>query len=100
MLMRWLEKWTARRPGPLKSAQARRRRTARRRPGLEALEDRAVPAVLTVNSPADDVDDLDGSLTLREAVQLANQNPDPDAITFDPAAFATAQTITLTDVRG
>jgi predicted outer membrane repeat protein len=40
---------------------------------LEPLEDRCTPAVLTVNSVADNTA-ADGSLTLREAIQIVNGN--------------------------
>lgn len=52
----------------------------------------APPPALVVNSTRDD-----GSPgTLRWAVEEANRRPGEDAITFDPAAFAAPQTITLT----
>jgi CSLREA domain-containing protein len=74
---------------------------------LELLEDRLAPSVaLVVNSLADNTD-LDGVVTLREAILAANTNTTVgdavhdgsggiDTITFDPAVFATPQTITLT----
>ena len=37
-----------------------------------------------------------GHLSLREAIELANEFPADNAITFDPTLFAAAQTITLT----
>jgi len=47
---------------------------ARRRPRLEALEDRLVPAAYHVTSLGDD-----GSAgTLRDAITQANANPGPD----------------------
>jgi hypothetical protein len=64
-------------------------------PGLECLEDRTAPAVLTVTSAADP--HQDGLLTLREAVALANADAgggQSDTISFD-ASLGTA-TITLT----
>jgi CSLREA domain-containing protein len=73
---------------------------------LEGLETRLLPSVaLVVNSLADNTD-LDGVVTLREAILAANSNstvgdavPDGsggiDTITFDPTVFATPQTITL-----
>jgi hypothetical protein len=60
----WFRKLFARKRRPV----AARPRT---RPGLETLEDRSVPAVLTVNSLLDNVTP-DGVLTLREAVQAVN----------------------------
>src|SRR5262249_52965685 len=46
------------------------------RPALELLEDRWTPAVLTVNSLADNITDT-SHLTLREAVSLVNNLGDP-----------------------
>jgi hypothetical protein len=45
-------------------------------------------------------DEMDGDysaddLSLREAVQLANQHPSNDTISFDPAIFSSSQTITI-----
>jgi hypothetical protein len=63
---------------------ARRQRPA---PGLflEVLEDRTVPTVFTVNTLADSVPGTvpsGGTLTLREAVEAANQHPGADVIRF------------------
>ncbi len=55
------------------------------------LEDRTTPTTFTVNSAADS-----GVGTLRNQIALANANPGPDTINFDPAVFSTPQTITLT----
>src|SRR5262245_39424620 len=64
-------------PGP------RPRRTATRcRPQVEALEDRAVPAVLTVTTLADTSDPDDGQLSLREAIAAANAQDGDDTIDF------------------
>jgi hypothetical protein len=53
----------------------------RRRPRLEALEDRLVPAAYHVSSLLDD-----GSAgTLREAITQTNANPGPDTIDFQVA---------------
>jgi CSLREA domain-containing protein len=74
---------------------------------LEGLETRLLPSVaLVVNSLADNTD-VDGVVTLREAIEAANANTTVgdavhdgsggiDTITFDPTVFATPQTITLT----
>ena len=54
-------------------------RYPRRRPlVIEALEDRTAPAVLTVNSPSDNLS-ADVLLTLREAVALVNNGGNADA---------------------
>jgi hypothetical protein len=45
---------------------------------LEALEDRAVPAVLTVNTLSDQTDHTDSVLTLREAIAVVNSQSDAD----------------------
>ncbi|MBX7104918.1 MAG: hypothetical protein K1X57_12605 [Gemmataceae bacterium] len=55
-----------------------------------ALEERAVPAVYTVANNLDA-----GAGSFRQAILDSNANPGPDSITFDPVAFAGAQTITL-----
>ena len=55
-----------------------------------ALEERAVPAVYTVANNFSD-----GVGSFRQAILDSNANPGPDSITFDPVAFAGAQTITL-----
>src|SRR5262249_22984483 len=77
-----------------------------RKPVLEPLEDRLAPSVaLVVNSLIDNTD-LDGVVTLREALLAANTNTTVgdavhdgsggiDTITFDPMVFSTPQTITL-----
>src|SRR5262245_30522759 len=68
-----------------------RPRTSRARLWLTGLEERAVPAVFTVANTADA-----GAGSLRQAILDANAAPGADTITFDPAAFATPRTITLT----
>src|SRR5262245_30662200 len=89
---------TARHHGPRKLVSTRRR-PRRCRPGLEVLEDRAVPALLTVNSLQDLAVDLsDTTVTLRDAIDAANHDmavapggptgSGADTITFDPSLFA------------
>jgi CSLREA domain-containing protein len=55
---------------------------------------------LTVNSIADDGDGLcdstPGGCTLRDALTVANSDPDASLIAFDSSVFSGAQTITLT----
>src|SRR5262249_29188228 len=68
-----------------------RRQRAGFRPRLEMLEDRTAPAVFTVTNTADT-----GPGSLRQAGSEANAARGADTITFDPAAFATPKTITLT----
>src|SRR5262249_35702142 len=81
--------------GTKKSATTCRRRWSVR-PRLEALEDRAVPAMITVTSLLDNTTG-DGQVTLREALQAAETDKSvdgsaagsgADTIVFDPALFA------------
>src|SRR5260370_34575969 len=75
------------------------------RPNLELLEDRCVPATITVTSAGDDTA-VDGTVSLREAIlsinQGANFNKDVVAVgaygtndTIDFAAGLSGQTITI-----
>ncbi|VTT96504.1 FG-GAP repeat protein OS=Oscillatoria nigro-viridis PCC 7112 GN=Osc7112_5529 PE=4 SV=1: FG-GAP [Gemmataceae bacterium] len=50
---------------------------------VEELENRTVPAVITVTSLLDNLTD-DGLVTLREAIQAANNTPVADTIQFAP----------------
>src|SRR5213078_258179 len=61
------------------------------RPGLEALEDRCVPASLTVTSAADS-----GSGTLRAAITTANQSAGLSTISFAIGTLGNLRTINLT----
>jgi parallel beta-helix repeat protein len=63
----------------------------RARPLLQALEGRVAPAIFTVTN----VNDA-GNGSLRQAILNANSVAGPDTIVFDPAVFATPQTISLT----
>jgi hypothetical protein len=65
----WIRRLFARTP------HTRRKEPARFRPRLEALEGRLAPAVLTVNSTADNTTDT-SVLTLREAIAIVNTSPD------------------------
>ncbi|HEY1381824.1 MAG TPA: hypothetical protein VGF55_33805, partial [Gemmataceae bacterium] len=74
-----------------------RRLPAARRPAsrnarllVRPLEGRIVPAAFTVANTNDA-----GSGSLRQAILDANANPGADTIGFDPAAFGSAQTISL-----
>jgi hypothetical protein len=55
-----------------RDTRGNRKARPRYRPRLDVLEDRTAPAVLTVNTP-DDETTRDGSLSLREAIQVVNQ---------------------------
>src|SRR5947209_8671427 len=67
------------------------RRLHSTKPILNRLEDRAVPAIFTVSSIADN-----GLGTLRSAVIAANQQLGPDVINFSSKIFLMPRTITLT----
>jgi CSLREA domain-containing protein len=63
---------------------------------LERLEDRMAPAVITVNTLADDRTPNDGSVSLREAITAMNASNDlgdPDIIAQNPGAFGSGDTI-------
>jgi hypothetical protein len=71
---------------------------------LEQLEDRSVPALFIVTSTADTAGLTSQTVfapftygSLRSAIEASNARPGADTITFDPTAFATPQTITLTN---
>ena len=55
----------------------------RRRPGVEMLEDRCVPATFNVNSLADILTPPAGTVTLRSAIQAANTTPDANGNTIN-----------------
>src|SRR5271157_3382689 len=74
------------------TVEARRRRGMR--PTLMALEDRRLLSTFTVTNTADS-----GTGSLPWAIGQANLTGGAETITFDPTAFASAQTITLTGGR-
>ena len=87
--------------GSMTGAKSRRSRRSGTSWWLERLEDRIVPAIITVTSAADDLT-VDGQVTLREAIQAANTNLRVDgstagsgADTIQFAAGLAGQTITL-----
>src|SRR5262245_63802429 len=78
------------RENPMRPRAARRQphsHWARYRPIVETLEDRAVPAILFNVDSLDDgpVNLSDGTLTLRDALFVANSR---DEIDFEPSLFA------------
>ena len=84
-----------------RAARGRRRRQGGRGWWIERLEDRTVPAIITVTSVADNLD-VDTQVTLREALQAANDDTSvdgstagSDADTIQFAAGLAGQTITL-----
>src|SRR5262249_30743794 len=88
MFVHWLKKWTARHHGPGKLVSSRRR-PSRFRSGLEVPEDRAVPAVLTVNTLVDENNGFSvGNVSLREAITQANAQAGDDTIQFAAGLFS------------
>jgi CSLREA domain-containing protein len=79
---------TATRPG---------RRAGRNRLLVEHLEDRTVPSPLVVTTTADGVDPDDHVMSLREALQRANDTAGPDEIIFARRAWGT---LTLDETLG
>jgi hypothetical protein len=74
-----------------------RRPVAARRPrrmAIEVLEDRCVPATFNVTSLVDSVTPVNGQLTLRAAIQAANNTADPNGNTINLTVPGTYQ-ITL-----
>jgi predicted outer membrane repeat protein len=61
-----------------------RNRDGRRRPRVEALEDRALLSTFTVNNLTDATNASAGQTTLRMAIQMANANPGPDTVVLQP----------------
>jgi predicted outer membrane repeat protein len=57
-----------------------RRRPDRLRLNLEFLEDRLVPSTFNVNSTADILNPANGVITLRSAIQMANETPGSNTI--------------------
>jgi len=67
---------------------SRKHRPANRfRPRLEALEDRAVPATLTVNTTVDVLGHANGMLSLRQAVLDANARTTADTIVVPAGTY-------------
>ena len=88
-----------------KHSRTLRRRHARRRVLMEALEDRRLLATLTVNSALDNLTGGDGLVTLREAIiaangdsttDLAQTGSGADTIVFDPSLNGTPIMLTIT----
>jgi hypothetical protein len=75
--MSWLSLFNRVRTPRTPKAPVRRRGP---RPGIELLEDRCVPAVFTVNSTLDTLAPPPGVMTLRSAIQAANQTPGGNTI--------------------
>ena len=75
-----------------------RRAKHRTRLGCQQLEDRLTPATIVVDLAIDEDDGnvVEGDMSLREAIKLANRTSVVDTITFSPTVFAASQTIPLT----
>lgn len=58
-----------------------------RRLGFQRLSDRRLLAVYQVTTTDDSISPNDAELSLREAIDLANQNSGPDVIQFAPSLF-------------
>jgi CSLREA domain-containing protein len=91
--------WWKRLARNLQSPRFAPRKAARRRPvtpRLERLEDRSVPAVITVTTAKDDLTPNDGTVSLREAITAINAGSnlgDPDIIAQNPGTFGTNDAI-------
>jgi hypothetical protein len=78
------------------SSHQQRRRARRTRLLLEPLEDRTVPATITVTTTVDSLAPTDGLVSLREAiaaVNLGNDTDDPDIRAENPGTFGPLDTI-------
>ena len=67
---------------------------------LEQLEHRLVPATFTVNSLADILNPGPGVVTLRSAIQMANQTPGSDIINLTVAGLYDYPAITYRPRHG
>ncbi len=74
----WLSNLRRRAFGTRTPREAARRERRRRPLGVERLESRVLPAVITVNSLADNTTAGDGLVTLREAIAAANTDGSTD----------------------
>ena len=73
--------------------------STRARLRLELLEERDVPATITVTNPGDAINPLDG-VTLREAITMANVDSAPDTIVFDSSIVSITYTGPQVDITG
>jgi predicted outer membrane repeat protein len=83
----FFSKWLRKQKTNPRVNRCARRPNARFRPGLEILEDRAVPAVLNVTTALDEVNPNDGLLSLREAVQQANAANGVDTVVVPAGTY-------------
>jgi hypothetical protein len=69
---------------------------ARLAAAIESLENRTLLTAVVVNTTADSIDPPSNSVvSLRDAIHIANASTTATTITFSPAIFGTAKTITL-----
>lgn len=81
-LNRWWN-WLSRGAGLSRRVRSQRSRRFSRRPGLvERLEQRLLPAAITVTTLNDEVNGAVNGISLREAIATANGNADADVISF------------------
>jgi predicted outer membrane repeat protein len=78
----WFPSWFGKR-----SVSQKQRPVSRFRPTLEVLEDRAVPATLTVNTTLDVLGHTNGLLSLRQAIIDANATPKADTIILPAGTY-------------
>src|SRR5438046_2341779 len=65
---------------------------------LEQLEDRLVPAAITVTTPLDEMIPNDGTVSLREAtaaITAGNDLGDPDIAAQNPGTFGVNDTVNI-----
>jgi CSLREA domain-containing protein len=78
---------------PIGNERPRARKTSLR---FEVLEDRSVPATITVTTAIDDISPNNGSVSLREAIlaiNAGNDLGDADIAAQSPGTFGTTDTI-------
>ena len=104
-MVRWFSRPLSNRAHTSHNSANHRAHRLNRRFWLQSLEDRTVPATITVTGIGDDVT-VDGLVTLREALQSANGNANInadvvgvgaygiDTIQFDSVLFSAPQVIT------
>ena len=77
-----------------KAFETKSSRPTRSRLGVESLEDRAVPATLTVNTTLDVLGHDSGMLSLRQTILDANTTPGADTIVVPGGTYTLTQGLT------